>query len=357
MHAVARHLDEATARALALTQLDRARAAREADALELSSDAAVRPETPAERAGTDAVLAALGTDRDRFLGEGGESQVFALDADRVARVYRAGHESATSPVVSQLQQLYGFWSRTVAPGTLGLELPLVLDAGTTQGRSWTVDRRFAGGSLSTWLRSADLGDRRAALASLLDAAEGLSRLPMPVPGFARLVGDGAPQTYGSLVELLSAMLAGPTSRSRDDLARDVPHVSRAWERLQRELAQRTVTPTLVHGDLGAPNVYVTHDATTGQGPRVSGVGDFSPHTLQADPLMDLTGAVAFLELEPYEAAVSDSEWLLGVAVQRYGPEVAHWIGVYRRYFGFYFSDTAGLDPRTYAWCLRQLDAA
>ena len=38
------------------------------------------------------------------------------------------------------------------------------------------------------------------------------------------------------------------------------------------------------------------------------------------------------------------------------PEVARWIGVYRRYYGFYFSDTAEADPQTYAWCLRQLDA-
>jgi putative membrane protein len=233
-----------------------------------------------------------------------------------------------------------------------VQLPLVLDAGLTLGRSWTVDRRFAGESLSGWLPTADLTDRRAALASLLDAAEAMARLPMPVPGFARLVGDGAPQTYGSLVELLSAMLAGPTSRSRDDLARDVPDVARAWDRLQRDLARRTVTPALVHGDFCAPNAYVTVDE---HGPRVTGIGDFSPHTLQADPLMDLTGAVTFLELEPYEAAVADSEWLLGLAVQRYGPDVAHWIGVYRRYFGFYFSDTAEHDPRTYAWCLRQLD--
>ena len=177
---------------------------------------------------------------------------------------------------------------------------------------------------------------------------------MPVPGFARLVGDGAPKTYDSLVALLSAQLAGPTGRSHDDLARDVPDVAQAWDRLQRDLASRTVTPTLVHGDLCAPNAYVSVDDA---GPRVTGVGDFSPHTLQADPLMDLTAAVTFLELLGYEQAVADSEWLLGVAVQRYGPDVAHWIGVYRRYFGFYFSDTAELDPHTYAWCLRQLDVA
>jgi putative membrane protein len=353
VHAVARQLDVAVARELALTQLDRARAAREAADADVPAATGLRPETPEERASADAVLAELGTSRAALLGEGGESLVFALDEDRVVRLYRTAHESATSPVVGQVRSLYAFWARTRPPQGDGLQLPLVLDAGVSHGRSWTIDRRFAGAPLSGWLRTADTSARRTALRSLLDAAEAMSRLPMPVTGFARLVGDGAPQTYGSLLELLQAMLAGPTQRSRDDLARDVPDVSGAWERLLRDLAQRSVTPTLVHGDLGPPNAYVSVDE---HGPRVSGVGDFSPHTLQADPLMDLTGAVAFLELEPYAEAVADSEWLLGVAVERYGPEVAHWIGVYRRYFGFYFSDTAELDPRTYGWCLRQLDA-
>lgn len=354
VHAVARHLDPPVARELALGQLDRARAAREAAEREVGPAADPRPETPEERAATDAVLAQLGVAREALLGEGGESQVFALDEQRVLRLYRPGHQSATSPVVGQLRSLYGFWANAPEERRVGLDLPLVLDAGVTDGRSWTVDRRFRGTALSGWLAQADLPSRRAALASLLDAAEAVSRLPMPVPGFARLVGQGAPQTYGSLVELLDAMLAGPTSRSHDELARDVPGVARAWDQLHTDLALRSVTPTLVHGDLCAPNAFVTLEDGA---PRVTGVGDFSPHTLQADPLMDLTGAVAFLELEPYEAAVSDSEWLLGLAVRRYGPEVAHWIGVYRRYFGFYFSDTAGSDPRTYGWCLRQLDTA
>ena len=366
VHAVAHQMDATAARDLALSQLDRARAAREAAELALEHPGELRAESAEERASGDAVLAELGADRDRFLGEGGESQVFALDEDHVLRLYRAGHESATSPVVDQLRALYGFWARTTSPAGSSVQLPLVLDVGVSHGRSWTIDRRFTGQSLSSWLATAGVADRRVALASLLDAAEALSRLPMPVAGFARLVGDGAPQTYGSLIELLNAMLVGPTSRSRDDLARDVPDVARTWDGLQRDLAQRVVTPTLVHGDLGAPNAYVRvgenspgagtdGDGTDERDPRVTGVGDFSPHTLQADPLMDLTGAVAFLELEPYDEAVADSEWLLGLAVQRYGAEVARWIGVYRRYFGFYFSDTAEADPRTYAWCLRQLD--
>ena len=353
VHAVAHQMDETAARELALSQLDRARTAREAAELQVLHPGELRPESEEERTVGDTVLAGLGTSRERFLGEGGESQVYALDDQRVVRLYRAGHQSASSPVVDQLRQLYGYWERTVPPDHRAVQLPLVLDAGVTHGRSWSVDRRFAGGALADWLPTVDVPVRRAGLASLLDAAEAMSRLPMPVPRFARLVGDGAPQTYGSLVELLTAMLAGPISRSRDDLARDVPDIGRTWDRLQRDLASRVVTPTLVHGDFCAPNAYVTVD---GYGSRVTGVGDFSPHTLQADPLMDLTGAVTFLELLAYDGAVADSEWLLGLAVQRYGPDVARWIGVYRRYFGFYFSDTAELDPHTYAWCLRQLDA-
>src|SRR3712207_7663298 len=39
---------------------------------------------------------------------------------------------------------------------------------------------------------------------------------------------------------------------------------------------------------------------------VTGVGDFSPHTLAADPLLDVTGAICFLELEGYAGARDDA---------------------------------------------------
>ena len=44
-----------------------------------------------------------------------------------------------------------------------------------------------------------------------------------------------------------------------------------------------------------------------------------------------------------------------MAVERHGTETAYWIEVYRRFYGFYFSDTFEFDPSTYGWCLRQLD--
>jgi putative membrane protein len=72
-------------------------------------------------------------------------------------------------------------------------------------------------------------------------------------------------------------------------------------------------------------------------------------------LLDLTGAISFLELESYPAAADDAVWLEGLAIERFGVEVAHWIDVYRRYYGFYFSSAFDYDPRLYAWCLRQLN--
>ena len=128
-------------------------------------------------------------------------------------------------------------------------------------------------------------------------------------------------------------------------------MAQVWERLFADLAERRVEPVLVHGDICPPNAYVSSGP---DGPVVTGIGDFSPHTVHGDPLMDLTGAVVFLELEPYAEAADDAAWLQSVAIERYGPEIAHWIDVYRRFYGFYFSDAYVFDPALYGWCLRQL---
>jgi putative membrane protein len=147
------------------------------------------------------------------------------------------------------------------------------------------------------------------------------------------------------------MLAGPTERSRERLNLDVPDVGQVWDRLHADLAERSVAPALVHGDVCPPNAYLT---LLPSGPTITGIGDFSPHTVSGDPAMDIAGAVIFLELEPYPDAVADSAWLGGLAADRWGAEISHWIKVYRRFYGFYFSDAYVFDRRLYEWCLRQL---
>jgi putative membrane protein len=179
----------------------------------------------------------------------------------------------------------------------------------------------------------------------------LQRLPSPAPGFAHLIGDRAPQQFSTLAELLATMLQGPLNTSHARLEHDVPRVGEVWQRLHVDLAQRDVTPALVHGDICPPNAYISQGPN---GPVVTGIGDFSPHTLSADPLMDVAGALIFLELEPYADAAADAAWLESVAVERHGRDIIGWIDVYRRYYGFYFSNTFAFEPAVYAWCIRQL---
>jgi putative membrane protein len=342
VNAVAHQLEDHVARDLALSQLDRARAARAAE----REHRAIAAPPADDHEGETELLARFDVGRDQILGSGGESEAFALDDQRVLRLYRGRHE-APRRTGAQLRSLYDSWRGV----DIGIELPMIMEMGEYDGHLYTVDRRFSGRSFSSWLQHADISQRRPALISFLDAAEQLQQLPSPVPGFARLIGDGAPQQFGTLGELLTTMLWGPLQASRASLERDVPGVSEVWNRLHADLAQRVVAPALVHGDVCPPNAYLSLGP---DGPVVTGIGDFSPHTLNADPLMDIAGAVIFLELEPYADAAADAAWLEAVAVQRHGRDIARWIDLYRRYYGFYFSNAYEFDPTLYAWCLRQL---
>ena len=341
VHAVAHHIDAGVARELTITQLDRARAARRADRERIPV-----AQASAEADGEAELLASFGTSRDQLLGSGGESEVFAIDEQRVLRIYRRAHDPSDK-TVEQIRQLLATWE----DANIGLEVPKVIQLGQHDGRFFSVDRRFSGRCLSPWLAQAQIGERREVLSSYLDATRRLRQLPSPILGFAKLIGEQAPQQFSSLGQLLHHMLEGPVRVSRGQLERDLPNVAQVWNRLHADLAERVVSPALVHGDVCPANTYIDCPSDRWV---ISGIGDFSPHTVNGDPMMDIAGAVIFLELEPYPGAAADSAWLEALAVQQGGSDVRHWIEVYRRFYGFYFSDAFRFDPVLYAWCLRQL---
>lgn len=231
-------------------------------------------------------------------------------------------------------------------------MPDILDSGEIGGRWFSVDRRMAGQSLSSWLATADPEPRRQALLSYLEAATRMQLLPSPVPGHARLLGDDAPRQFPDLKALLTDQLLRVLPQSQDRLEHDVPDVSSRWDELQEWLTARSGEPRLVHGDFCPPNCYVT--VQPDGRPVVTGVGDFSPHTLQADPTMDVAGAIMFLELETYPGAVADVQWLTGQAYDRFGGDLEQAISMYRLYFGFYFAHAHAFDPALYSWCQQQL---
>ncbi len=347
---VAQHLEVDAARELALSQLERARDARARGPLRVQDAPTAHLPAPEVLTGDDPVLAVFGLRGVPPLGGGGEAMVYPLDEHRVLRVYRGGHESvagADPDIRVGLKYYYDAW----AHGSIGVELPQVLQMGDVPlpgggVRSWTVDRRMSGRGLTEWLMSVGPGPRRDTLTSYLDVALRLSQLPLPRPGFQRLLGD-APGAFPSLSALLDDQLWRAWQRVGDRLIADLPGAEDLLHRLRGEIAERRCESRLVHGDYYPGNVFGSR--TPDGRVVVSGVGDFSPHTLAADPLMDVAGAVVLMQLS-YPEAPADSGWLAGQAVERLGGDTAHWIDVYRRFYAIYYGD----DPEVYPWALAQL---
>lgn len=338
VNAVARQLDEADARELALTQLDRARTARAADRERRQS--AGRPGA-ADRDEL-AVLDRFRIGPEALLGGGSESQVYALDGDRVLRLQAPG---ARPEVDAQRRALAGLWTGV----DVGYAVPRVLEAGEFAGRRYTVESRIEGEELRNYLTSTtDASLRRLTLERYLTAAMDLQRLPVPVAGFAQLIGPDAPRRFETLSDLLAAQLHRTVGPVRARLEADVPDLTERWQQLFDALSRRQTWPALVHGDYFPGNVLVRREPDGSA--TVTGVVDFSPHTLAADPLLDVAGAIAFLGLESRTAQAGDEEWLTDLAVARLGDEARFWIEVYRRFYAFYFAE----DPAIYDWSVEQL---
>lgn len=330
----AKHLGQQSARQLALTQLDRARAARRN---EQTNTAAHQGQTD------DAILARFGIPDADPLGSGQESRVYPLDEDRVLRIYRPGHESADQ-LVDQLERAY----RTYAQQQIGIELPQILESGHAAGRFYTVDRRLSGSPLTRWLPSAPIDRRRQTLIGYLQAATVLGRLPIPEPTFGRLFGSHT-RSFATLPELIRDQLVEAQQLIRRQ-GRDLP--DGVVDRVVGDLHSRECVPALVHGDYCPGNVFGTEVDGRMQ---VTGVAAFSPHTLAADPLMDVAGAITLLELEDYDEAAADASWMheqaIGMLADRFAPsDLEHWLDVYRRYYAIYFS----IDDRVYPWAMSLL---
>jgi putative membrane protein len=344
------HIDPTDARALALGQLERARIARRKAGAGVGltgPGARITPQgaDPGPQPGEDEVLRSFDITVANLLGSGGESRVFALpDGQHVLRLMHPGHLSEAGD--EHLEALYRLWQQPVAgQAPFPAKLPVTVDRGERFGRFFSIDQRMPGVDLLTFLQHAASGPRRTALLAYLETAMQLWRLPLPQNQFARLVGDDT-RTFDSLASLCEYQLGIGLAESFAALSDRVPDLQAKVDHVLARLRERTVTPMLVHGDYCPPNVYVVESE---DGPVISGVGDFSPHTLAADPVMDVAGAVHFVSLQHYPDAEDDTQWLARVAAERLGDQ-APWMDVYRHFYALYYA----MDPSVLDWSARQL---
>lgn len=287
-----------------------------------------------------ALLRRFGLDDGALLGEGGESWVYALDGARVLRVSKGGDRRA------DLERLRRFY-RSLPPRPFALPDIHEIDVergGGDMGVSYSVEARIAGAPLSERLPSLGRRERERALAHYLDATESLGEIELPDARYGQLLA-AAPRTAPSW----QAFLTDTVERAARDngIDADLPRLDAEVARTLAEVGALPDPPrALVHGDLFPGNVLVADDLT------VTGVLDFSPHTVVGDPRMDLAGALAFLEVTPGYRE-DDSATLHALLLRRHGVELDPILRLYRRFHAFYFS-FARDDVPLYRWCVAVL---
>lgn len=281
---------------------------------------------------------------DDLLGRGGESEVYALDAARVLRVYKPGMPAA---YVARRAAFYAHLQQQRPP----FALPEVLERGVVDGRLYTVERRMRGRAFADALPHLSGADRARALTSYLRTAAQIGEINFPERPFGELLTAGEPLTRDAWPQYVWDRLQRTFSRSRPHLLRDVPRIDTVVVHVRQELRalEGFAEKRLVHGDYFPGNCFID-DAL-----EVYGVGDFGYTTVVGDPRLDLAGAVAYLEVsDGYRPA--DTPFLMGLLEQWHGPGIARWVALYRLYCALYFSDCIESDPHTYAWCVRNLRA-
>ncbi|HWQ12486.1 MAG TPA: aminoglycoside phosphotransferase family protein [Roseiflexaceae bacterium] len=279
-----------------------------------------------------------------LLGQGGESEVYALDGGRVLRVYKHG---APVAYLERRRAFYALLRERRPP----FEVPDVLEAGTAGDRYYTVERRMAGRDFAAVLPGLEGAERERALASYLHIAGQIGALSFPERPFGEILAPGEPLQRDSWPAYLWDRLQRTLAHSRPDLEQDVPRLEALLAHVRYELRalEGFAERRLVHGDYFPGNVYIDDDL------RVCGVGDFGYTTVVGDPRMDLAGAVVFLEVvDGYRP--EDTPFLVRLLAEQHGPGIAPWVALYRLYYALYFSGCKLDDPYTYAWCVRSLQA-
>jgi putative membrane protein len=279
-----------------------------------------------------------------LLGQGGESQVYALGGDRVLRVYKEGVAPA---YIERRRAFYELLARFQPP----FEVPRFLESGAVAGRSYAIERRMRGRDFAAVLPALEGAAREKALASFAEVAWQIGTVQFPDQPFGEILTPGEPLQRPTWPGFLWDRMQQALDQSRPNLERDVPRLDEVLKHIRRELARLEgfAERRLVHGDYFPGNVFIDDDLA------ICGVGDFGYTTVLGDARMDLAGAVAYLEVMEAHRP-EDTTFLTGVLEERHGREVLRFLQLYRLYYSVYFSVCKGLDDVTYAWCVRNLNA-
>lgn len=292
-------------------------------------------------AGIERILQKLNIEEKIVLGEGGEGIVFAFDEDRVVKVYKGGN-------LNYLQSIFAF-QRTLAEFALPFETPVIYEIGKVGGIYYTIEKRLHGVTLDKVFGELSEADRYLILKRYFEGIKAIHSVKLPQLLYGQILASGDQLTSESWQKFLRIKMEDKIGYSREWLARDVTNfevkVKCYYEIIETELGCEE--KQLVHGDYFQGNVLVQNLA-------ISGVLDFSPHTVVGDYRMDICGAITFLEIDPVFTQPY-LDYLYTLAEQEYGKDIRKFIGYYLLYYSFLFANSYEFDKPLYEWCLKNLN--
>lgn len=281
------------------------------------------------------VLDQLGIGPDHLLGEGGEARVFALDADRVARLPNPGTPLAALDARRDLL--------SVIAGAGTVSLPEVLEHRVVADHVVVIERRLDGRDGVGVLVEPGT-DRAALVRHHLDVASSVAALPCPTDRFGELWGASA-IAADTFAEWSAARLEASLRRGGDRWT----HVDAG--RITDELVAALPTPgpaapVLVHLDAYLGNMLADGD-------RITALLDFGAATLAGPPDLDPLAAIAYLAPEiTATATAADMDVARAWARER---GLSDAVGPAERWSAAYWTSAVD-DPTLQRWCARILGA-
>ncbi len=224
------------------------------------------------------------------LGEGMEGRVYAIDHERIAKVWF----TETADALQRLQQFYD----ALSAKPLAFAVPRVLELLDDGERRVTIERRLVGTSLSERVAAGSVA-RDTARAGTVDIISGLASTgPLPEGRKLSVMDEPEPLYVGkdTFPESLARLATSRRERFASALDAAVEDLDAKTAALVQRLAEvDSGRRAVVHGDLVLENVLVDGDGSP------TAVLDWGFFSTEGDPAFDAAVAAALFDMYGDEA--------------------------------------------------------
>lgn len=290
------------------------------------------------------IFSILGIKEPVLLGEGSESQTYDYTTDKVVKIYKGLVERDN---LDHLCAIYTWLSTHHLP----FAVPEIYAIELHEGTVYLVEKKLAGRPISTVYAQLQTNERQRLLSNYLEAVRHLQGAILPTQPYGSIfhAPGQSPVPYQSWRQFLRETAPLKLPQTQDDLRQEGIDVARLLEMFLQDIENVPDTPekNFVHGDYFFGNVLIDDEL------KISAVLDVSWWSVVGDHLMDIAGAVMFLDLYKY-VTPQEITSLTQQALALYGSEILTAIRVYGVYYSLLLSDCKLFDPVAYNWSIKRL---